>query len=260
MVTWSTNIPTTYSGRHAPRVGAQENEFQFAGQQVDGSTGLQYLRARYYDMETGGFASRDPLSDNAAQRSNGFTYANGNPANVVDPLGLCGWKDPWNCGDEAASAVVVGAKALKNSAVDMESTVKHPLTGDAFDNLLTGIQLLDTLPLGAACVGLTAVNPGVGAGCFAVDKSIGIAAVFAGAIQAGLNSCSPGRNGAYFGLLLVNGAVDLVNPSGAGGRLIKEGIESVIDASTLTAQTAVTGTCSATMAHAPGRTIGEKGQ
>ncbi len=42
--------------------GAQDNEFQFAGQQVDGSTGLQYLRARYYDMEIGRFISRDPLA------------------------------------------------------------------------------------------------------------------------------------------------------------------------------------------------------
>jgi RHS repeat-associated protein len=31
-------------------------------QWVDGSTGLQYLRSRNYDMETGRFISRDPLS------------------------------------------------------------------------------------------------------------------------------------------------------------------------------------------------------
>ena len=134
------------------------------------------------------------------------------------------------------------------------------LVGDAFSGSCDRIRASYLLLLGAGRL-VEQLSTGVGAGCFAaLDKGIGIAAVFAGAIQAGLNSCSPGRNGAYFGLLLVNGAVDLVNPSGAGGRLIKEGIESVIDASTLTAQTAVTGTCSATMAHAPGRTIREKGQ
>ena len=36
------------------------NEFKFAGEQVDGS-GLQYLRARYYDLSTGRFLSQDPL-------------------------------------------------------------------------------------------------------------------------------------------------------------------------------------------------------
>ena len=40
MVTWSTSIPTT-SSADTLRSGSQANEFQFAGQQVDGSTGLQ---------------------------------------------------------------------------------------------------------------------------------------------------------------------------------------------------------------------------
>ncbi|MBK6317597.1 MAG: hypothetical protein IPF51_02305 [Dehalococcoidia bacterium] len=37
--------------------GGLSNEFDFAGQQTD-ATGLQYLRARYYDPETGVFLSR----------------------------------------------------------------------------------------------------------------------------------------------------------------------------------------------------------
>ena len=32
-------------------IGSQPNDFTFAGEQVDGFTGLQYLRARYYDPE-----------------------------------------------------------------------------------------------------------------------------------------------------------------------------------------------------------------
>jgi RHS repeat-associated protein len=34
------------------------NEFDFGGQQTDQTTGLQYLRARYYDPTAGRFISR----------------------------------------------------------------------------------------------------------------------------------------------------------------------------------------------------------
>jgi RHS repeat-associated protein len=47
------------------RTGTSGNEFTFTGEQVD-SSGLQYLRARYYDAATGRFASRDPLAARAA--------------------------------------------------------------------------------------------------------------------------------------------------------------------------------------------------
>jgi RHS repeat-associated protein len=63
-------------------------EFQFAGEQVDGSTGLQYLRNRYYDMETGRFISRDPLSAMPGWVEHPYMYASANPVNLVDPLGL----------------------------------------------------------------------------------------------------------------------------------------------------------------------------
>jgi uncharacterized protein RhaS with RHS repeats len=36
-------------------------EWSFTGEQVDGATGLQYLRARYYDPAIGRFLSRDSL-------------------------------------------------------------------------------------------------------------------------------------------------------------------------------------------------------
>ncbi len=59
--------------------GAQDNEFQFAGQQVDGSTGLQYLRARYYDMETGRFMSREPLECSRMVERHSFGYTGCRP-------------------------------------------------------------------------------------------------------------------------------------------------------------------------------------
>lgn len=46
--------------------GALPNEYDFAAQQTY-PTGLQYLRARYMDPDTGRFLSREPLEKSAAR-------------------------------------------------------------------------------------------------------------------------------------------------------------------------------------------------
>jgi len=61
--------------------GSTSDEQGFAGEQTD-PTGLQYLRARYYDPSTGRFLSRDPLG------SHSYYYANDNPVSATDPTGL----------------------------------------------------------------------------------------------------------------------------------------------------------------------------
>jgi RHS repeat-associated protein len=67
--------------------GALTNEFDFAGQQTD-PTGLQYLRARYMDPETGIFLSRDHMNTHPAWLDNSFSYTAANPIRFVDPRGL----------------------------------------------------------------------------------------------------------------------------------------------------------------------------
>ena len=42
------------------RTGTSANEFTYTGEQND-SSGLEYLRARYYDPAVGRFTARDPL-------------------------------------------------------------------------------------------------------------------------------------------------------------------------------------------------------
>jgi RHS repeat-associated protein len=92
--------------------GSQPNDFSFAGEQVDGSTGLQYLRARYYDPEVGRFLSRDPVWGN-------YLYAWNNPLVLTDPSGL----DPWVYGLDISGpywyvAIAVLAWAGSAQAVD----------------------------------------------------------------------------------------------------------------------------------------------
>jgi RHS repeat-associated protein len=64
--------------------------FGFAGGLYDSDTGLTHFGARDYDAETGRFISQDPL-DFAGEDTNLYAYVNGDPVNLVDPMGLLGW-------------------------------------------------------------------------------------------------------------------------------------------------------------------------
>jgi RHS repeat-associated protein len=67
--------------------GTQSTPLAFAAQYTDTETGLQYLRARFYDPATGQFLNRDPVEELTRQP---YSYALDNPLNLVDPRGLAG--------------------------------------------------------------------------------------------------------------------------------------------------------------------------
>jgi RHS repeat-associated protein len=69
------------------KTGTATTPLGYAGQYTDGETGLQYLRARFYDPGTGQFLSRDPLADLTRQP---YSYALDSPLNWIDPSGLEG--------------------------------------------------------------------------------------------------------------------------------------------------------------------------
>jgi RHS repeat-associated protein len=59
------------------------------GEQYDSDLGLYYLRARYYNPNTGRFLSRDPLDGNAIDPASlhKYLYADGDPVNGLDSTG-----------------------------------------------------------------------------------------------------------------------------------------------------------------------------
>ncbi len=69
--------------------GVNSTGFTFAGEQMDSDTGLQYLRARYYDPEDGRFISVDPVpgSQEITQSLNFYVYVENNSVNKIDPRG-----------------------------------------------------------------------------------------------------------------------------------------------------------------------------
>ncbi len=70
--------------------GDASNPYRFTGEAWDEEVELLYLRARYYQPETGRFITRDPASDSTAQSFNldGWAYVDSNPVNRIDPTGL----------------------------------------------------------------------------------------------------------------------------------------------------------------------------
>ena len=83
--------------------GTTPNNYLYQGEQFDSDLGLYYLRARYYNPQTGTFLSRDPqeytplkwtgpleLTGNPPldpKKLHKYLYAGGDPINYVDPLG-----------------------------------------------------------------------------------------------------------------------------------------------------------------------------
>jgi RHS repeat-associated protein len=69
--------------------GTTTNEFLFAGYQSDAATGLDYLRARYYDAAAGRFTARDSYDGQTSNplSLNHYAYASADPANRIDPSG-----------------------------------------------------------------------------------------------------------------------------------------------------------------------------
>ena len=72
-------------GTLSASTGTATTPMGYAGQYTDAETGLQFLRARYYDPATGQFLTQDPLESVSGAP---YIYAGDDPTNVTDPSGL----------------------------------------------------------------------------------------------------------------------------------------------------------------------------
>jgi RHS repeat-associated protein len=73
-------------GALTTHTGTSDTPLRWNGQYQDTDTGLYYLRARYYNPVTTQFLSPDPFE---ALTASAYSYADGNPLNAADPMGLC---------------------------------------------------------------------------------------------------------------------------------------------------------------------------
>jgi RHS repeat-associated protein len=70
--------------------GTTPNNYRYRGEQYDQDLGLYYLRARYYNPQTGRFLSRDPEDGTPydPKSLHKYLYAGGDPVNATDRSGL----------------------------------------------------------------------------------------------------------------------------------------------------------------------------
>jgi RHS repeat-associated protein len=89
----ATNYTRTFSpfGETIGEKGIRSSVYGYTGQQEDVSTGLIYLRARYYSAELKAFTAYDvwPGDSKRPLSLNHYAYTEGNPINYFDPTGFC---------------------------------------------------------------------------------------------------------------------------------------------------------------------------
>jgi RHS repeat-associated protein len=143
------NADATYRydpyGNLTAKSGTVDTPLRWNGQYQDPDTGLYYLRARYYDPVTAQFTSADPL---AFITQSIYAYAENNPLNAIDPLGLWSWNPfDWTGQEWDTVAAVAGVVGL--TAGILGATV---MTG--------GVA---AVALGVVATSASAVGVGVGA-------------------------------------------------------------------------------------------------
>jgi RHS repeat-associated protein len=103
-----------YGQRTVVSGSASDTPFGYAGQYTDSESGLQYLRARYYDPATGQFLTPDPLAD--LPGGHPYAYAADDPINFSDPWGLCQHSELGVCLDIVTDTASAAGQRAGNAA------------------------------------------------------------------------------------------------------------------------------------------------
>lgn len=97
----SQNITDAYAydefGKALNRAGATGNPFTYVGKYgvMDEGNSLYFMRARFYNADSGRFLSKDPLGIKGGDL-NLYAYVGGNPIMGIDPEGKYSWKSFFN--------------------------------------------------------------------------------------------------------------------------------------------------------------------
>ena len=112
------------------------NYYGYNGESTNVKTGLQYLRARYYNAENGTFTTEDSdlgTTENPLTK-NRYDYTTNNPLNYSDPTGHSLWGRIKSAAKKAEKTVTKAAKSVAKTVVSgvkaaakwVQNAVSHP--------------------------------------------------------------------------------------------------------------------------------------
>ena len=112
------------------------NYYGYNGESTNVKTGLQYLRARYYNAENGIFTTEDSdlgTTENPLTR-NRYDYTTNNPLNYSDPTGHSLWSRIKSAAKKAVKTVTKAVKSVAKTVVSgvkaaakwVQNAVSHP--------------------------------------------------------------------------------------------------------------------------------------
>jgi len=204
----------------ASQSGTGVTPFQFSGREIDGATGLYFLRARYYAPALGRFISQGPMGFIGGP--NLYAYADDDPVANVDPLGLyC--LSPYAIGaiSGAAGGAVAGALtgAVEGAAAGGVGAIPGAIAGFFGGGALGAAG-------GAAVAGTTGQAGYAGALGGGPSASGIVAGIYTGVLSHGLSqgtSLSPaaanGLAGAGGGAIQAGLAEAAMGPAAAAGAI-----------------------------------------
>lgn len=215
---------------------------RFSGEEND-STNLVYLRARYYDVWSGRFLSRDPFPLNAAatQSVNRYVYVGNNPATFVDPTGEYALLDDLAFG---AAGLLVGVAAQRGSDVLLRRAFDPKnYVAAAAGGFVGGVASLYITPIGGGAIG-GAVSSFVGQSLHGAIREVNYATVATdslfGAAMGGVrgprvSGITAGRNSFMAVTRQVTTkferhAISAISPHTAGKMFVAQTIDSFVGA------------------------------
>jgi RHS repeat-associated protein len=112
--------------------GSLTNPFRYTAREFDSETNLYYMRARYFDPQTGRFLSEDPVGFSVGV--NFYGYVLNNPVNLIDPVGLAPW--PYDLYEKARKKLKKADCALSAAACKLVEDVNslNSMSNDAITN------------------------------------------------------------------------------------------------------------------------------
>ena len=114
----------------------------YSGEQFDAASGLQYLRARYYDPATGRFNRLDPFFGNLSdpQSFHKYLFGHADPVTNIDPTGLMTLAAKIAVAGISGALIAVGVNAYINHFI---------LNRDPLEGAVTAALVGGTIGIGA---------------------------------------------------------------------------------------------------------------